>query len=242
MKSTTTLLALLLGIGSAAAADVVYTPPSPPPSNLATYPAPRDDWYRDVQNKFTKYGNKPADIVFEGDSITNRWEDTGSPVWKQHFAGRAADFGIEGDQTQHVLWRLSKGQVDGVNPKVVVIMIGTNNTGRDSAQTIAEGVKAVVEKYEELCPQAHIILMAIFPRGETPQDGGRIKVDATNNIIKSLASDRVSFVDIGPKLLQPDGTLLKSMAPDFLHPTEQGYEIWYAAIQPIIDQYAPAGN
>ena len=240
MKPASILLTLLLGVGSACAADVVYTPPSPPPANPCAAASPRDDWYRDVQNKFDKYGNKPADIVFDGDSITNRWEGTGRTVWASHFAGRAADFGIEGDRTENLLWRLSKNQVEGVNPKVVVLMIGTNNSGRDSAENIAGGVKAIVEKYEELCPQAHIILMAIFPRGHTPEDGGRHKVEAVNEIIKSLASDHVSYVDIGPKLLQPDGTLLASMAPDFVHPTEPGYVIWADAIQPIIDQYAPA--
>jgi lysophospholipase L1-like esterase len=242
MKPTAPLLAFVLSLGSAFAADVVYTAPSPVPANPCAYAAPRDDWYKDVQNKFTKYGNKPADIVFEGDSITNRWEGTGKPVWDKYFAGRSADFGIEGDRTENVLWRLSKNQVAGVNPKVVVIMIGTNNSGRDSAENIAGGVKAIVEKYEELCPQAHIILMAIFPRGNTPDNGGRIKVEAVNKIIKSLASDRVSYVDIGPKLLQPDGTMLATTAPDFVHPTEPGYVIWADAIMPIVNQYAPAGK
>ena len=242
MKPLTTLLALLLGLGSAAAAEVVYAPPSPPPANPCVYASPRDDWFRDVQAKFDKYGNKHADIVFDGDSITNRWEGTGQKVWASHFAGRAADFGIEGDRTENVLWRLGKGQVDGVTPKVVVLMIGTNNSGRDSAENIAGGVKAIVAEYEKRCPEAHIILMAIFPRGHTPQDGGRIKVEAVNEIIKSLASARVSYVDIGPKLLQPDGTLLPTTAPDFVHPTEPGYVIWADAIQPIIDRYAPASK
>jgi Glycosyl hydrolases family 2, TIM barrel domain/GDSL-like Lipase/Acylhydrolase family/Glycosyl hydrolases family 2 len=110
---------------------------------------------------------KPAEIVFDGDSITNRWETTGKATWSARYADRAADFGIEGDRIENLLWRLSKGQVTGINPKVVVLMIGTNNVGRNTPDQIAGGIKAAVAGYETLCPNAHIILMAVFPRGKT---------------------------------------------------------------------------
>ncbi|MBW8863416.1 MAG: GDSL family lipase [Verrucomicrobia bacterium] len=180
-------------------------------------------------------------MVFDGDSIMNRWETTGHAIWAQRYEGIAADFGIEGDRVENVLWRLSKGQVDGVDPKVVVLMIGTNNSGRNSAGEIAEGIRRLVLEYETRCPHAHIILLGIFPRGETPDDGGRRKVAAVNEIIKKLEDgQRVSYIDFGPKMIGPDGTIARSMMPDFVHPTLKGYELWQQAIQPMIDKYVPA--
>lgn len=229
----------LLSFLAVPAAEVIYHPPEPPPANPATFASAREDWLIGVQGKFTKYGNKPADIVFDGDSITNRWETTGKDMWTR-FAGRAADFGIEGDRTENLLWRLQKGQVDGIDPKIVVLMIGTNNASRNTAEQISEGIKNIVTAYKKRCSHAHIVLMGIFPRGHTIDDEGRKKVAAVNEIIKSLDDgNRVSYVDIGPKLLQPDGTLSIEMAPDYLHPAAQGYTIWADAIQPFIDKYAP---
>jgi lysophospholipase L1-like esterase len=231
---------LALAVSRVFAAERIYTPPDLRGGNPAAVARPKMDWFADVQRKFDRYGGKPAAIVFDGDSITNRWEETGREQWKKFFEGRAAEFGIEGDHVENLLWRLSKGQVDGINPKVVVIMIGTNNSGGDSAEQIAGGIKAVVAEYKKRCPWAHIILMGIFPRGETPADGGRQKVAAVNAIIKSLDDGRrVTFVDITPQLVEPDGTISKDMMPDSLHPTAKGYEIWAAAIQPIIKKYAP---
>lgn len=240
MKSSfcLTLLIFSLSASAAFAADTIYQPSLPQGANPAAFASPRDDWYRDVQQKFTKYSGKHADIVFDGDSITNRWEGTGRETWNQRYASIAADFGIEGDRVENVLWRLSKGQVDGVDPKVVVLMIGTNNSGRDSADQIAEGIKALVAEYEKRCPNAHIILMGIFPRGAKPTDGGRLKVAAVNAQIRVLDDGaRVTFIDITDKMLESDGTLLPTMAPDFVHPTAPGYQIWADAIQPTIDKY-----
>ena len=228
----------LLGLASLHATEKVYTNTIPAGANPAAVATPKDNWYIDVQKKFDRYSGKRAAIIFDGDSITNRWEGTGRDTWKKYFEGKAADFGIEGDRVENVLWRLGKGQVDGVNPKVVVLMIGTNNSGANTAEQIAGGIKVLVAEYEKRCPNAHIILMGVFPRGETPADGGRKKVAGVNALIKSLDQDkRVTYVDITPKLLQPDGTISKDMMPDFVHPTAQGYEIWAEAILPVINQY-----
>lgn len=236
VKSLALGVAMLCAMGFGP--ERVYTNPVPAGASPTTVPLPRDDWYATVQGKFDRYGGRPADIVFDGDSITNRWETTGKEEWAKHFAGRAADFGIEGDRVENVLWRLSKGQVDGIHPKVVVLMIGTNNQGRDSAAQIAEGVKAIVTRYRELCPDAHVILMGIFPRGATANDGGRKKVAAVNAIISKLADDHVSYVDIGPKMTGPDGTISPNMMPDAVHPQAAGYHIWAEAILPIVEKYS----
>lgn len=223
----------------AAVAQTVYHPLVPQPANPASVAAPHDDWYMTVQQKFDRHSGKHADIIFDGDSITNRWETTGKDVWAQ-YANRAADFGIEGDRTENLLWRLSKGQVDDVDPKLVVLLIGTNNVGRDSVEHLAEGVKTVAAEYERRCPHAHIILMAILPRGRTPDDPSRLKVAAVNKRIATLDDGQhVSFVDIGPQLVETDGTISTDMMPDFVHPTARGYVIWANAIQALIEKYAP---
>lgn len=208
-------------------------------TNSAAYPTLRVDRHQDMQRKLERFAGKHFDIIFDGDSIMNRWETTGKVVWAQRYAGIAADFGIEGDRVENLLWRLDHGQVDGINPKVVVFMIGTNNSGCNSAAEIAQGIRMAVAEYEKRCPHAQIILMAVFPRGQSPADPGRIKVTAVNALIKPLGKSdpRVSFIDIGPQLIEHDGTISTNMMPDFVHPTIKGYRIWAKSIQPIIDKY-----
>jgi lysophospholipase L1-like esterase len=224
----------------------VYTPAAPEGTNSAAYATTRDDWFLTVQGKFDRYSGKQADILFDGDSITNRWETTGKTVWDAHFAGRAANFGIEGDRTENLLWRLSKGQVSGVDPKVVVLMIGTNNVSRNSYQDISSAVEAIVLQYETLCPSAHILLMAVFPRGKTPADPNRMKLVQANKELAERfgkASDpRVTFVDISKQLTQIDGNISVDMMPDLVHPTVGGYAIWADAIFPYIAKYAPGAT
>jgi lysophospholipase L1-like esterase len=212
-------------------------------TNSATIPAPHQNRQDDVQHKLDRFAGKHFDLVFDGDSIMNRWETTGKAVWNQRYAGIAADFGIEGDCVENVLWRLDHGQVDGIDPKVVVLMIGTNNSGKNSADQIAEGIKLLVADYEKRCPHAHIILLGIFPRGEKPADGGRRKVAAVNSQIKLLDDgQRLTYVDISRQLIGTDGIIFRDMMPDFVHPTAQGYQIWADAIQPIINKYVPKNN
>jgi len=221
-------------------AETVYQSPVPPGGNRAAVAAPRGDWESMVQGKFDRYGNKHADIVFDGDSITNRWETTGRDVWKQRYEGKAADFGIEGDRVENVLWRLSKGQLDGVDPKVVVLMIGTNNVSRqDSAENIAAGIKVLVDQYLEAAPHAHLVLMGIFPRGKDTQDRGRLEAAKINQILSGYAGDRVSYVDLASKFLEPDGSFSPDvMSADFIHPNAKAYVIWDAAIAPLVEQYS----
>ena len=196
-------------------------------------------------NEISKKGE--AQLVFLGDSITHGWESKGKAVWAKHWAPlKAANFGIGGDRTEHVLWRLEHGNFDGLKPKSIVLMIGTNNTGHQGrpmkenndevyqctpAQT-AEGVKAILAKLKAKCPKAKILLLAIFPRGEKPEDKMRQQNEAANKILKTFADDKtVFFMDINAKFLEPDGTLSKEIMPDLLHPNEKGYGIWADAIE-----------
>ena len=160
-------------------------------------------------------------------------------MWTERYDKLGAfDFAIAGDRTQHLLWRLAQGQVKGIHPKLIAIMIGTNNMWDNSPEEIADGVKAIVADYQKRCPGAAILLQAIFPRGELPTDPVRAKIKATNEIISKLGDGKkVIYVDFGDKFLNADGTISNEIMPDFLHPSPKGYQIWADAIQPIIDQY-----
>ncbi len=238
---------LLFSLQAVSAADVVLfpVPPRPAGGNPATVPAPRDEWFVHLQTNLEKSKGQPYDLLFDGDSITDFWQTRGREVWAQHYGNlKAFDFGISGDRTENVLWRLQQGQADGTDPKLVVLMIGTNNIGREAAiesvDQIADGVKAVVGQYLERCPHAHILLLGIFPRGAAATDPLRAQVIGVNSKIASLDDGkRVTYLDIGPKFLQPDGSITKDVLLDFLHPTAKGYAIWADAIQPIVDKYCP---
>jgi lysophospholipase L1-like esterase len=185
------------------------------------------------------------DILFLGDSITDGWRNKGSNVWNKYYAPRrAANFGISGDRTQHVLWRMDHGELDGIKPKVVVLMIGTNNTGkekdtgkiRNTVPETIEGVQAVVKELRAKLPDSKILLLAIFPRG-TLDDLQRAQVALINTVIARLDDGRrVKFLDIDPKFLEADGTLSTNIMPDLLHPNEQGYQIWADAMRPALDE------
>jgi lysophospholipase L1-like esterase len=185
-------------------------------------------------NSRVRQGN--VDLVFIGDSITHFWEDVGMGVWYKFYRNRnAVDLGISGDGTEHVLWRLDHGNIDGISPKLAVVMIGTNNAGRSTAEQVAAGVKAIIEKLRAKLPQTKILLLAIFPRGPNAEDPIRKINEKTNKIISKLSDDRsVFYLDINSKFLQPDGKLSKEIMPDLLHPGVKGYEIWAEAIEPTV--------
>lgn len=235
--------------------------------NVAAVPAARpDQWWIDRNNSFNRRAKQGAakgdiDIIFLGDSITQGWEGAGKPVWEKHFARRnAVNFGIGGDRTQHVLYRTSTGNLDGLDtpqngnsPRLVILMIGTNNTGQGSDATantpaeINEGVRACVDTIHDKVPGAHILVLGIFPRSEKPDDRRQLVAD-TNALLKNVgeggdgerAMSRVHFLDISDKFLEKDGTISKEIMPDFLHLSEKGYEIWAEAIGPHIERWAPA--
>jgi len=206
-----------------------------PATNTAIQPVPRtEDWWQQRQASFNeriKKGN--VDLICIGDSITHGWEGAGKATWEKYYGKRnAVNLGIGGDQTQHVLWRLDHGNIDGIKPKAAVIMIGTNNYKANSVDEIAAGITAIVEKLRTKLPDTKLLLLAIFPRDEKPGET-RTKLAQVNEKIAKLADNKmVFFMDIGSKFLTADGTLPKDIMPDFLLPNEKGYEIWAQAIEP----------
>ena len=133
-----------------------------PGTNPAAFPAPRNDWMAHFQRSLDRARQGHVDLVFDGDSITDFWLGTGKEVWTKNCGKlNAVDFGISGDRTENVLWRVDKGQLDGLKPKLVVLMIGTNNTGECSDVQIAEGVTAVLRAYQKACPAS--VVPAAWP-------------------------------------------------------------------------------
>lgn len=250
----TLILATLMMAGVAAAAQTqtlrvrpvkeaaVKTPDAPaaavaekPKENSAIVPEPRPGKWMDRHNSMNDRVKKgDVDLLFIGDSITQGWEGKGAAeVWEKAYGKRnAVNLGIGGDRTQHVLWRLQHGNIEGIHPKAAVIMIGTNNSASNSVQEIAEGVTAIVNLLREKLPETKIMLLAIFPRGPQPNDQ-RGKILQVNQIINKLHDGKnIWFVDFGYKFVDKDGNIPKSIMPDYLHLSPEGYQIWADAIEP----------
>ena len=184
------------------------------------------------------------DIEFIGDSITQGWEGAGKNVWQEFYGQRKViNMGVSGDRTEHVLWRFEQGQLDGVKAKVAVVMIGTNNSGKNKDGTdsytesdILEGVTAIVQQIRTLQPDTKILLMSIFPRGQM-FNAQRGRILEVNQVLAKLEDVKnVFFIDIGPQLIESDGSIAKSMMRDYLHPGEAGYKIWANAIEPKLKE------
>jgi lysophospholipase L1-like esterase len=204
----------------------------------ATKPAPRDDKWVKRHEGFVDIAKKGGvDVLLLGDSITDGWRKNGKAAYDQNFEPlKSANFGIGGDRTQHVLWRLQNGELDGIDPKVCMLMIGTNN-GKDPADDVVAGITAIIKEFQKKSPSTKILLLAIFPRGEKPNPA-REKNDKVNAVIAKLddGGKTLKYLDIGAKFLNDDKSISKEMMYDFLHLTEKGYGLWAEAVMPAVKQ------
>jgi len=218
------------------AAPAVKLPPQPPDvaaPKLGPDGQPNAGFIKSHENFVATAKKGEAQLVFLGDSITAGWGGNGKEVWAKSFSQyKPANFGIGGDRTQHVLWRIENGELEGIKPKAAVVMIGTNNSGSDPAEGIAKGVTKIVETIRAKSPATKILLLAVFPRGEKASPNpAREKLSQVNAIISKLDDGKhIFFLDIGGKFMEPDGSLTKEIMPDFLHLTAKGYQIWADAI------------
>lgn len=217
--------------------------------NSAIDPQPRKDdfWVKRHESflEIARQGN--VDLLFLGDSITQGWGGAGKDAWAKHFGSlKPANFGIGGDRTQHVLWRITQGkELEGIDPKAVVLMIGTNNASTNSAEEIAQGVKAIVMELRKQKPQAKILVLGVFPRSGT-KVGKEVaaisveelhpKIAKINLLVGQLADgEKVMYKDISSAFLSEEGKLTRSIMPDYLHLSPAGYEIWANAIKTEVD-------
>ncbi|MFT3830577.1 MAG: GDSL-type esterase/lipase family protein [Opitutaceae bacterium] len=190
----------------------------------------------------TKQGR--IDLYFLGDSITRRWGALDYPEflahWNQTFHGwNAADFGWGGDSTHNMLWRITNGEFDGLRPKVIVLLGGTNNIGDKpkpgAAEDAVEGIRALLDTLQAKAPQATIVLMAVFPRNDNPESNKAV-AEVNARIAKFADGKRIRFLNINDQLADQDGTLFEGMAVDKLHLTLKGYEVWAKNLKPVLTE------
>lgn len=209
-------------------------------------PASRENlgWWKNMNDSFNAIAKeRNAKIVFLGDSITDLWRRApsargGKAIWDARIAPLGAvNFGISGDRTENILWRLDSGNLSGkMSPNLVVLMIGTNNW-RNRPEDTAQGVGAILKKIRARHPKTKILLLAVFPRGADKNDAARQTNEKLNGIIKKFADGRsVYWLDINKVFLEKDGaeTLSRNVMPDLLHPNEEGYRRWADAVLPTI--------
>ncbi len=207
-----------------------------PPPNTAVIPnlAPFFQARHQANVEVARRGD--IELLFMGDSITDFWrneegEFAGKPVFDEYFGQwKVANFGIAGDTTQGVLYRLQNGEGEGFSPRAVMLMIGTNNTGRNTAAEIAEGIGAVVLQLQKSFPEARILLLGVFPRGRANDPVRGTIAEINERISKLHDGDRVRYLDIGAAFLDENGNIPTDVMSDALHPSTKGYEIWAKAV------------
>lgn len=253
MRSTKLLSAALMSLALASSAMAApeaapTTRPAPvrtdePSIKTSGKDGKPDAKFMRLHEQFLARGKEgPIGVLFLGDSITEAWSTRGKEVWAKTYADmnpKPANFGIGGDRTEHVLWRIANGELDGIDPKVVVLMIGTNNIGTSPANILKGDEKIVAEIHQKL-PHAKLLLLGIFPRGEGKTDfslaAKEEKIKTVNAELAKLDDGKQTrYLDIGEKFLV-DGKLTKEVMPDALHPNAKGYEIWADAMQPLLDE------
>jgi lysophospholipase L1-like esterase len=218
------------------------------PSTLVEVTQNRDwknyDWVKRHEAIVEMGKRRAVELVFLGDSITHFWggepsdaRARGAEVWEKYYGRRKTmNLGYGWDRTENVLWRLRHGEVDGLSPKAVVVMIGTNNAAINTVEEIAAGVEAICGELAVRLPRAKVLLLGIFPRGAKPNPV-REKMDAVNRLLARLdGKGNVTYLDIGKVFLEADGSISPLIMNDFLHPTAAGYERWAAAMEPVLQR------
>lgn len=201
----------------------------------------RADWLKRHEGLLQQTRTGGINVLFLGDSITEGWLGGGRAVWDREFAPLgAADFGIGGDEVQHVLWRVLNGEVEGLQPKVIPLLIGTNNVGNvgHAAADVAFGIAVLVKALRDKLPAARILLHAVFPRDPKPETPFRRELAAVNARLAALHDgQQVFFVDFCGTFMETDATIAPAIMPDYLHLSPEGYARWAAALTPEVRRF-----
>ena len=245
------LLAAALAQTPPAAPAVTPAPAAAPVDPSAAIPKTGNARFFELHEKFLARGKAgPIGVLFLGDSITEGWGKA-PHIWDHYYAQwQPANFGIGGDQTQHVIWRIENGELDGISPKVVVLMLGTNNTGAHTGAQIAAADKRIIALIQAKLPGTKVLLLAIFPRGPRANKAGVVTAEAVADATRRMAAiaaanaelarlddgKLVRFLDINARFLGNDGTIPNVIMPDQLHPNAAGYQLWADAMQPLLTE------
>lgn len=249
MKRPLTLLATLVAALSLSAQAPAPAPAAPAAPVDASAPIEKNDpsgRFRKMHESFLARGKEgPIGVLFLGDSITQGW--TKAPhIWEAYYGKmQPANFGIGGDQTQHVIWRIANGELDGISPKVVVLMLGTNNTATHTAEQIAAANRKIVAMIRAKLPETKVLVLAVFPRGARKDAAGKITEAAITDAAKRMAiidgvnadlaklddGKTVRFLNINEVFVGQDGKIPFALMPDQLHPNAAGYQLWADAMK-----------
>ncbi len=248
------VLAAVISLSAVVFADSNPVTSTPKTHRAVTPVARSNDWWierHEAIKERIKQGN--VNLIFIGDSITHSWEtspthaweNNGAEIWTQYYAPRnAVNLGYSGDRTENVLWRLENGEIDGISPKLAVLMIGSNNSNNDdyTVKEIADGIIAIIEKLRTKLIETKVLVLGIFPRSEKPCPQREKNAKASALAAQYIAAENakgnqwLSYLDLGSKFLTPDGTLPQEIFPDFLHPNAKGYQIWAETMEPTITE------
>lgn len=250
-------LALAVAAPTLLAAPDAANPPANASTTKPTTKAVRNDGLRPelkaddgkflrLHGEFLKRAESgPVGLLFLGDSITAGWATRAQDLFDANYGRYApANFGIGGDRTQHILWRIANGELDKIDPRVVVLMIGTNNTSTNTSAEITAAITRIVAEIHGKLPRTKVLLLGIFPRGPRTSpngssDDGVKKMEIIREVNREIAKlddgKTVRFLDIGEKFLV-GGKIPEALMPDQLHPSRAGYEIWVKAMQPLLEE------
>jgi len=225
-----------------AAATTQATPTAPPAATRTAESAVTPKPFRVHRHKeFMERKTKgPIGLLFLGDSITDHWVRNGASTWEKFAPHQPADFGVSGMRTEGLLWNINNGELEGIHPKAVVVMIGINNILQcpdDKPEWIAAAIQKVVETVHAKIPDTKVLVMGILP-GRWGHVNAPPRIEAVNQIISRLDDgSKTRFLDPGKSFLTPKGDVNRDLLPDRLHPNEKGYQIWYDAMQPILTEW-----
>lgn len=251
-KFLTASLLGLMAVSSASAQKMPWEDPKYSTEIRATMaesrPGPNEkgwtEWLKHHQDRVNWCTEKEVDLLMVGDSIIFEWRRVGKDSWNEFYGDRkAVNIASSGDSTYHMLWHFQNGGLDGMktrNPKLVVMMIGTNNRGIPEllGHDTAYGILALLKEIHAKLPESKILLMPIFPRGDTPEDKGRLRNKEINKIIQGYVDNKtVHWLDIGNIFLDEKGNLKRELMPDGLHPNAEGYRVWAKAMEPTIQKF-----
>lgn len=231
------LVFLILALGLAVALITLAQVLDRTPAAVAPVQRTESWWIARHERALERIRQGKVDLLLIGDSITQGWEDNGRHIWDIYYGRRhAVNSGFIGDRTEHVLWRLDHGEIEGITPKLAVVMIGTNNTGagHDPLETAA-GIQAILASLRTGLPGSKILLLGLFPRGASANDPLRRVNAAINDHIRTYADNQhIFFLDLSRHFLDDRGGLSQDLMPDYLHPSERGYEVWADGMEDVI--------
>ena len=210
----------------------------PKPAAIVPVPQTESWWTARHEHTLARVRQGNVDLLLIGDSITQGWDDEGRRIWDVYYGRRrAVNLGFSSDRTEHVLWRLNHGEIDGIAPKLAVVMIGTNNTGarHDPPEETAKGIQAILTVLRTRLPVTKILLLSVFPRGASANDPFRRLNAAINDCLPAYTdNEHVFFLDLSRHFLDDRGRLSQDLMPDYLHPSGRGYQVWADGMEDMI--------